>query len=122
MADGHLNKCKACAKADVKADYRANPLAHRAYEQAREQTPERKAQKLETQRRHRANNVVQTRARQITAVALKTGRLMPQPCEHCGSIEKVEAHHEDYFKPLEVMWLCFNCHRKHHGQEILPNA
>ncbi len=38
-------------------------------------------------------------------------RIIPQPCERCGS-PKVHGHHEDYSKPLEVMWLC----TKHHGE------
>jgi hypothetical protein len=35
--------------------------------------------------------------------------LVPQPCEVCGAT-KVEKHHPDYSKPLEVRWLC----REHH--------
>ena len=31
----------------------------------------------------------------------------------------VEAHHDDYFKPLDVRWLCFRHHRELHGQTIL---
>lgn len=38
-----------------------------------------------------------------------TRRLTKQPCEVCGETE-VEAHHEDYSKPLNVRWLC----RQHH--------
>ena len=34
--------------------------------------------------------------------ALKRGTLIKVPC-HCGAI-KVESHHEDYSKPLEVIW------------------
>ncbi len=30
-------------------------------------------------------------------------------CSDCGET-KVEAHHEDYSKPLDVEWLC----KKHH--------
>lgn len=41
--------------------------------------------------------------------ALTTGKIVKLPCQVCGEI-KVEAHHTDYSKPLEVEWLC----RKHH--------
>lgn len=27
-----------------------------------------------------------------------------------------QAHHEDYSKPIDVMWLCFRHHRERHGQ------
>jgi len=36
-------------------------------------------------------------------------------CEVCGSEDGVEAHHQDYSKPLEVRWLCKDCHYSHHG-------
>ncbi len=121
MADGHLGKCKACTKKDVQADYRANPEAHRAYEKRREQTLERKAQKLEAQRRHRAKHSVQAKTRSITQHALASGLLVPAPCANCATTERIEAHHEDYYKPLEVVWLCFSCHRKRHGQTVLTN-
>jgi len=48
-------------------------------------------------------------ARQRVYFALKNNRITKGVCEICGN-EKVEAHHDDYSKPLEVRWLC----RKHH--------
>ena len=119
MADGHLNKCKECTKADIRKDYRTNPEAHRAYEKVREQSPERKAKKLEYQRKHRALNAMQTKARQMVVTATRAGLIAPQPCEDCGFIGSTEGHHEDYTKPLELIWLCFRCHRIRHGQTIL---
>lgn len=47
--------------------------------------------------------------------AIKVGKLIPAPCEWCGA-EKVEAHHCDYNKPLDVMWLCKKCHVKWHKE------
>lgn len=48
-------------------------------------------------------------------MALKRGDLTKKPCERCGA-EKVEGHHEDYSKPLEVMWLCPKHHRERHKE------
>lgn len=33
-------------------------------------------------------------------------------CEQCGSTERLERHHEDHSKPLEVQILCRKCHQK----------
>lgn len=49
------------------------------------------------------------RARNKTYAALKSGALVRKPCVVCGA-EKVDAHHPDYSKPLEVIWVC----RRHH--------
>jgi hypothetical protein len=43
MADGHLGKCKECARADVSQNYRANLEHYTAYERERFAKPERKA-------------------------------------------------------------------------------
>lgn len=44
--------------------------------------------------------------------AIAAGRLTREPCSVCGS-ERSQAHHPDYSKPLEVVWLC----AKHHADE-----
>lgn len=44
--------------------------------------------------------------------ALKKGTLSKQPCFICG--EKAEAHHCDYSRPLDVVWLCSPHHRQAH--------
>lgn len=48
--------------------------------------------------------------------ALKSGTIESQPCSICGSIKNVDAHHEDYSKPLEVVWLCRSHHQLRHVQ------
>jgi transposase-like protein len=54
-------------------------------------------------------------ARQATSSAIRSGRLVRQPCE-MGCSERAEAHHEDYAKPLEIRWLCRACHRVRHKE------
>ena len=56
-------------------------------------------------------------------------------CERCGNSgtfkdgrSAVQAHHSDYNKPLEVMWLCQPCHHEWHkknkakGLEVRPEV
>lgn len=47
----------------------------------------------------------------------RRGKLIPQPCCICGSMEGLEKHHEDYTKPLNVIWYCREHHIAHHGTE-----
>lgn len=47
--------------------------------------------------------------------ALRDGRLTQLPCEVAGCGDpNSEAHHDDYSKPLEVTWLCFEHHKELH--------
>lgn len=109
-----MAECKACVKARSKANRLANIEHYTAYEKARFQRPERKAQarKYLSERRPAEKR----RATYLTSNAIRDGRLIRQPCEVCGA-EKVEAHHDDYSKPLEVRWLCRKHHLEHHGKQ-----
>lgn len=47
--------------------------------------------------------------------AIKRGELTrPGNCSECGIKCKALAHHEDYSKPMEVIWLCSKCHKAKH--------
>ena len=48
-------------------------------------------------------------------VYIRRGKLAKQACRECGN-PLVEAHHADYSKPLEVMWLCREHHLAKHGK------
>jgi hypothetical protein len=46
--------------------------------------------------------------------AILKGELTKQPCQVCDAI-KVIAHHKDYTKPLDVIWLCELHHKELHN-------
>ena len=63
----------------------------------------------------------QTHANNAVRIAVKNGKLTPQPCGCCGidgryanGRRKVQAHHDDYEAPLSVRWLCKSCHYRWH--------
>jgi hypothetical protein len=115
MADGHLNKCKECTKLDSHNHRSKNLERIREYDRQRANKPERRANnavinrawRQEDKRRQRAHNMVQR--------AIQKGLLFRLPCCRCAN-EKSLAHHEDYDKPLDVMWLCQPCHKKRHKE------
>lgn len=59
--------------------------------------------------RYRETNPKKYRAHCVVGRAIKTGKLVTEPCEVCGS-ENVHGHHDDYDKPLTVRWLCAEHH------------
>jgi len=114
----NLSKCKECIKTAVKLRYRENHEAMSLYERERNQRPERRAQAIKTQKRRRDREPQRYIARTAVGNALRDGRLKRLPCERCGATVGVEAHHDDYSKPLDVIWLCFPHHRERHGQLV----
>src|SRR5215471_17774138 len=50
--------------------------------------------------------------------AVKSGKLIkPAICASCSLQKPLHAHHEDYNRPLDVVWLCIRCHRQRHKRE-----
>lgn len=72
----------------------------------------RLARRMRQQRRY-ARNRWKVLARAAVHYAIKTGQLVREPCAECGA-SPAEAHHEDYGRPLAVIWLCPVCHRRRH--------
>ena len=66
--------------------------------------------RTEYSRTWRQKNPEKYKAQNAVNNAIRDRKLTKGTCEECGS-EEVEAHHDDYSKPLEVRWLCV----KHHG-------
>jgi len=114
--DGLCAKCKPCqAKYDKS---RAN-LPHRVA--AREEY-QRTRSGLDAMNRSRRRWVKRNKEKRVAhyavSNAVRDGRLDKQDaCTKCGSKKRIEAHHEDYSKPLDVEWLCLKCHRAKHGQK-----
>ena len=54
-------------------------------------------------------------------IALQNGDLIrPCRCQECGKDCFPDAHHEDYSKPLDIMWLCDSCHSRKNPNSFKP--
>ncbi len=103
-------RCKDCVRV-IKREYaHAHPEKMRA--RSRQKYASRAEVLREKAREYRSANHEKCSARWKVKEALKTGRLSrPSTCSECGGYEaRIEAHHPDYSKPLEVKWLCTFCH------------
>ena len=124
MADGHLNKCKACARRDTSLNYHAKRSAKAEYERRRQDDPDRRKNKAEYQRKYRSNETgrLKSWARCATRRAIASGLLVVTPCEACGAKDNLHAHHDDYRQPLRVHFLCFGCHMARHGKTVVDGS
>lgn len=137
MADGHLNKCKDCTRLDASTYRWANLEKMREYDRnrpnAKERSAENRRRMKELQeydperfrekerarlRNYRRQNKEKEIAHERVFYAVSTGRLInPGACSKCGVLCHTEAHHEDYSKPLEIVWLCDSCHKTRHKEK-----
>ncbi len=114
MADGRLNKCKLCVRSDVNRRHRRlieDPIWR---EQQRKRHRNKYHRLASTWKRKR--DAHKRKAQTAVGNAVRDKRLMkPSTCLRCGTTsERIEAHHPDYNKPLDVVWLCTLCHGKEH--------
>ena len=113
MGDGHLNKCKTCTKKDVAAHRQGNLERVRQYDRMRASMPHRVALRREITQKWRTEHPERKKAHAKLRYALKAGVVKQHLCWVCGS--KAEAHHPDYSRPLDVVWLCSAHHKQAHA-------
>lgn len=128
MGDGHLNKCKDCAKKDVKEHRDENLEKVREYDRNRPNYRERLQRNKEyaktdkgkevvakSRNNYRNKHVDRYEAKVLFGNALRDGKVFrPNLCQHCGIECVPQGHHNDYSKPLEVVWVCIPCHTEFH--------
>lgn len=61
----------------------------------------------------REANKHKIKAHRLLRKAMLNGDLLKEPCSRCND-PNAKAHHEDYSKPLDVIWLCSKHHSDRH--------
>ena len=111
-------RCKKCRAEYYQSHKAETAAAGKAYSQ----TAAGKKKRREAKRKYRLDFPSKAKAHQKLANAVRHQRLGSfSCCESCFQEKPVDGHHEDYDKPLEVIWLCRGCHTKRHleSREIL---
>ncbi|MDB4725981.1 hypothetical protein OAF54_01000 [bacterium] len=132
--DGKFSSCKECTKLRVRANYHKNIEYYRAFDRGRIDDPKRKkarrdyAKKMACDVEFQARRKIKTKEWQhknhlkraahiIWGNALKGKRAtLKDGCECCDEVNDLQAHHEDYTKPLDVVTLCRSCHGHRHRE------
>lgn len=126
--DGKRRDCKQCVNTKIKAYKATHRVAlnaaardrrHRNIERDRElkrlSRQRHPSTKAEYQRMRRRMFPEKLRAYNQVQRALRAGKITrPSICEGCHEEKRVHAHHRDYSRPLEVQWLCQQCHKLAH--------
>lgn len=119
-------RCKECIKSSVASNRMENLERVRAYDRMRSSMPHRVAARAEysktqayaeshaaSAKRWVESHPERKRATTKLNNALRDGRIKKLPCLVCGGIS--EAHHPDYDRPLDVVWLCAQHHKQAHA-------
>lgn len=111
---GFDSYCKDCRRKHNKKNFKQfyGKNRDKVLEQQREysKTEKGKIKSRNNQKKMYLKHRDKFNARYKVHEAIKKGLIIKKPCGICGKV-KVEAHHEDYSKPLEVIWLCQKHHR-----------
>lgn len=130
------NTCKVCCKLRAAKRRNDNIELIRAYDRDRPNKKERQQKSKEyranmreqdpekfdrifhgLRKRYRENHKEKTKAEGIVNDAIRHGKLKrPDKCSRCGKTCEPQAHHPDYTKPLDIIWLCTTCHANEHKE------
>lgn len=130
---GVTSRCKDCHKEMVKKNRDEKSDYYREYDKKRfsedprvrerhiryKKTDAGKAALIRGRKKWINKNPEARAAHLILGNAVRSGRLdKPSDCSSCGCTPRrrdLHAHHEDYAKPIDVIWLCSKCHSKRHN-------
>lgn len=132
-AHGISDTCKPCMS-EIDRAYRARAdvvLRQRENHRAQRISPTSRGKVLERDKRNalksRARFPEKALARSALKRAIDNGMItIPSECQSCGTIPKKGAdgrrgihghHHNGYSNPLDVIWVCVQCHADEHAKE-----
>lgn len=127
------SRCKECHKQKVRENRAAKADYYREYDAQRFQNDPRVKARHKRYQATAAGKASMQKARQkwvdenpdkraahtILHNAIKRGEVVkPESCSICGKADcRLEGHHSDYTKPLDVVWCCCQCHANIHREK-----
>jgi len=120
MLDGYLHTCKVCSRKAAKQNRDSKLDYYQAVDRLRQYEG---GDRRVSPRKHQPPNRQKQTVRMAVHRAIATGKLRrPERCTQCRQSKTVQAHHSDYGRPLEVEWLCQQCHGRVHRRHSIDEA
>lgn len=113
--DGYARRCKKCESLMKREQRKRNPSTFK--QKDRNYYLKNKGRILKKRLLWFKENKHKKRAHDAVKNALYTGKIIRLPCEICGE-QRVDAHHDNYLKPLDVRWLCKTHHMRLHHEDV----
>lgn len=112
---GRAYCCKECDKAEKRETWEKEPeklKARMKWFYTKNQAD--RIKKVIAYRKKDGRAQVRYKATVAANSLIRSGTIPKLPCETCKTTQKLQAHHDDYTKPLSVRWLCIKHHREWH--------
>ncbi len=125
---GNMKKCSQCGVLKDESEFTKNKSSRDGFGYLCE--PCRSIYNKIHMEKYRAKNGYKPHARtekrkahEAVARALRRGKIIkPALCESCHLEKRLEGHHADYGKRLEVVWLCRKCHFNIHRNLVAAKS
>lgn len=114
--DGLHYWCKTCTRANSHNGYFKNKENRIERVAEYRNTPRGKEVVMRAIRKYDNGNPLKKIAHLVVRRALYFNLLNKEDCQICGESKRIHAHHDDYHKPYEVMWLCSQHHKDRHNK------
>lgn len=118
--DGRASSCKSCQaiyRTTENSKQAQDKFYHSPAKKRYAQSEVGKAAALRGTKKWQAANPIKIIAHGILNRAIAKGEVVREPCRVCDTTHNVWGHHEDYTKPLDVLWLCPTHHKALHRHQ-----
>lgn len=123
----HYSKCKECFNSinSIRNSTEAGKVKIRARRANARNLEVNRSRERRSSKAYRERYPEKEKAKRKVRDAIGKGVLIrPDTCSVClkesnrqDGVTSIQAHHDDYSKPLDVRWLCPICHAKEHSNE-----
>ena len=115
--DGRTGQCIECTKIYKRERRRSRHEHYTKHDRERSKSTKRMVANAVRYKQWKLSNPIKDKAKSLVRSAIRAGILTRKPCVICNNATSY-GHHEDYSKPLEVVWLCQIHHRARHDGRL----